>query len=110
MSGARKERAREALRVAGFTPEDPDNPDGRWIRLGHDGAARIMERADVHQDSEGGSFTVFWPGGEERITLDLPADKDSIKRVVDAILHVQRRTREHAWEGPDDGLAEELEG
>ena len=71
--------------------------------------ARIEERAEVHQTDRGEDFTVFGPGGEDQVVLDLPADKDSITALVDALLYVQRRTHEHDWEGPDDGL-EELEG
>ena len=36
--------------------------------------------------------------------ITIPADKDSVLAFVDALLYVQRRTHEHDWEGPDDGL------
>ena len=67
------------------------------------------EAAELHTDDDGNEFTVFAPGGEYRQTLELPADKKSLVDIVDALLYIQRRTHEHDWQGPDDGLAKELE-
>jgi hypothetical protein len=36
--------------------------------------------------------------------VTLPGDKESVLSLVDALLFVQRRTHEHDWQGPDDGL------
>ncbi len=68
------------------------------------------EAAELHTDDDGNEFTVFAPGGEDRQTLELPADKEGLVDIVDALLYIQRRTHEHDWQGLDDGLAEELEG
>ena len=67
------------------------------------------EGAEHYTDENGRDYTVFAPGGEDRRTIELPADKESVLDIVDALLYIQRRTHEHDWQGPDDGLAEELE-
>ena len=68
------------------------------------------EGAEHYTDENGRDYTVFAPGGEDRQTIELPADGESILDIVDALLYIQRRTHEHDWQGPDDGLDEEMEG
>ena len=70
--------------------------------------ARLAEMGEVHTTEGGERFTVFAPGGEERTVWELPADKETLLEIVDALLYVRRRTHEHDWQGPDDGLPEDM--
>jgi len=67
----------------------------------------LSNRAQTHMAEDGVEFTVFGPGGEDRPVWEIPADKESLLEIVDALLYIQRRTHEHDWQGPDDGLPEE---
>ena len=64
------------------------------------------EGAEIHTDADGEAYTVFAPGGEDKPTLELPADKEGLLNIVDALLYIQRRMHEHDWQGPDDGLVD----